>query len=215
MRLVRKVPKSVNRPLTSLLSGAIAFVLSFAMVLIGTYIKCFFNDVEFTSSIALVGAGWALVQSSGSVPRTLTCDTGIGCIAAGWLFLDGIDNAHAGYQTISNGAATPTWGGQVLQSLGMSASNAELLCRPRWLVPTITRGCRMILLSELDRRHPDVPPPSFPFSISVSKEEALVQDLVRGKPSQSADSLLCPWSKRHLNGVAVPPNCSFYLFVPK
>jgi hypothetical protein len=56
MRLVRKVPKSMNRLLTSLLSGAIAFVLSFALVLIGTYIKCFFNDVEFMSSIAMVGA---------------------------------------------------------------------------------------------------------------------------------------------------------------
>jgi hypothetical protein len=65
-------------------------------------------------------------QALGAAALATTCETGVGCVAAGYLFTTGVDNAVAGWQTLSNGAATPTWGGQVLQGLGMSPGAAEL-----------------------------------------------------------------------------------------
>lgn len=78
---------------------------------------------------ALGGLQWlgGNLQTVGGVAAGTTCETGFGCFAAGYLVTTGYDNANAGFATMVSGTSVPTWGGQVLQGLGLSSQSAELL----------------------------------------------------------------------------------------
>lgn len=76
------------------------------------------------------------LEAAGGLLLVPTCETGIGCVAAGYLGFAGADNAQAGWQTMINGKPTSTLGGQALQGLGLSPGTAELVYGMTQLAPT-------------------------------------------------------------------------------
>jgi filamentous hemagglutinin len=90
------------------------------------------------------------LQAVGGVAAASTCETGVGCVAASYLFVSGADNANAGFQTMINGTATPTWGGQVLQSLGMSPGAAEFAYSMTQLGTMAGQGIALNLATNAD-----------------------------------------------------------------
>lgn len=75
-------------------------------------------------------------QVFGAGVTASTCETGFGCAAALWLGGTGVDNASAGYLTMINGSAAPTWGAQVLQGFGLSPTASGLVYGGLQLAPT-------------------------------------------------------------------------------
>lgn len=75
-------------------------------------------------AVQLVGGG---LQAAGGVLVSTTCETVVGCIAAGYLFASGYDNAVAGTSTLISGRPTSTWGAQIIQGGGVAPEVAELL----------------------------------------------------------------------------------------
>ena len=67
------------------------------------------------------------IQAAGGVLLLPTCETVIGCVAAGYLLGTGYDNAVSGVSTLSSGRPTATFGAQLLQSDRISPEVAELL----------------------------------------------------------------------------------------
>lgn len=47
--------KPMNKTLFASISGLVAFATSYVVVVIGVYIKCFFNEVTFILPVALAG----------------------------------------------------------------------------------------------------------------------------------------------------------------
>ena len=79
--------------------------------------------VRVLGGLQMIGGG---LEAAGGILTATTCETGIGCVAAGYLFVAGVDNANAGWQTLVNGQPTATWGGQVVQQFGVAPDTAEL-----------------------------------------------------------------------------------------
>jgi hypothetical protein len=92
-----------------------------------------FGGLQTIGGAAEVSAGVFLASS---------CATGLGCIGAGALMFHGLDQAVAGSKTFVSGSSQSTMGGAVLQSLGFSPDNAELVYGFSTLgtaLPSITR----------------------------------------------------------------------------
>ncbi len=67
------------------------------------------------------------LQAAGGVLLLSTCETGIGCVAAGYTIASGYDNAAAGVNTLIKGKPTATFGAQLFQSENISPEVAEFM----------------------------------------------------------------------------------------
>lgn len=76
------------------------------------------------------------LQAAGALlSAPAACATGVGCGAAGYLWIGGWDNANAGAYAMASGQYTYTGGGHLLQYAGLSPGAAELVYGGSQLAP--------------------------------------------------------------------------------